>query len=166
MLITNDRRTWISTTAPVAARLRLRPDATVRAILDGAWWPRSREPVSELTALLAALDLRHPPVTNVMLNAPAWDSHPRRIRVAGRTVRLSWFSSLDASLLIATTGDDQRVDLLVVPADASRATADAAMGTAVDGAPTLRAAAIMAAEATHPSDQPQAQADWESEGGS
>jgi Family of unknown function (DUF5994) len=165
MLTADDRKTWISTTVPVAARLRLRCDLSVRSILDGAWWPRSREPVSELTALIAALDPRHPPVTSVMLNGQAWDSHPRRIRVAGRLVRLGWFTSLDPCLLIATTSNDQRVDLLVVPPDASRATANAAMDMAAEGAPTLRAAAIMASDATRPSDQPRAEADWESEGG-
>lgn len=145
MLTTDERRTWISTAAPVAARLRLRPDPSVRSILDGAWWPRSREPVSELTALLAALEPRQSPVTNIMLNAQAWDSHPRRIRVAGRLVRLGWFSSLDPCLIIATTGNDQRVDLLVVSPDASQAAADAAMGLAADGASTLRPVDIAAA---------------------
>jgi Family of unknown function (DUF5994) len=148
MFTTDDPRTWISTSEPVVARLRLRPDASVRSILDGAWWPRSREPVTELTNLIAALDLRPTLVTSVMLNGRAWDSHPRRIRVAGRVVRLGWFASLDACLVIATTSNDQRVDLLVVSADATPAPAHAAMGIAVDGAPTLRAADIMTAAAT------------------
>jgi hypothetical protein len=165
MLTTDDRKTWISTAVPVATRLRWRPDPSVRSILDGAWWPRSREPVSELTALIAALDPRLTPVTSVMLNGQAWDSHPRRIQVAGRLVRLGWFTSQDPCLLIATTSNDRRVDLLVVSPDASTATADAAMGMAADGEPTLRAAAIMAADAPHPPDQPSAEADWESEGG-
>jgi len=150
MFITDDRKTWISTTVPVAARLRLRPDPSARSILDGAWWPRSREPVSELTALVTALDSRRTPVTSVMLNGQAWDGHPRRIRVADRLVRLGWFTSLDPCLLIATTSDDQRVDLLVVSPDTAPTTANAAMHTATDGEPTLRAAAIMAAHAPPP----------------
>jgi hypothetical protein len=165
MLTTDERKTWVSTTVPVAARLRLRTDASARTILDGAWWPRSREPVSELTTLVAALGQRPRPITGVMLNAQAWDSHPRRIVVAGRPVRLGWFTSQDPCLLIATTSNDQRIDLLVVPPDTSRATADAAMHTAAQGAPTLRAAAIMAAVPAHPPQPANAEADWESEGG-
>ncbi len=128
-------------------RLRLRPVGSVRSILDGAWWPRSREPVVELTALIAALDLRQLPVSKLILNAQAWDSHPRRIRVADRVIRLGWFASLDACLLIAATVDDQRVDLLVVSPDATRAVASPAMGMAADGPPCQRAADIAAAAA-------------------
>lgn len=150
MLTIDDRKTWFLAGAPAAARLRMRPDASVRPIVDGAWWPRSRDPVTEATALITALDSRYPHVTDVMLNAPAWDSHPRRIRIAGGVVRLGWFASLDACLLIVITRDDQRIDLLVVSPDTSRAVADAAMDMAVDGAPTLQAAAIVAAVSTHP----------------
>lgn len=150
MLATDDRKTWTSTAVPIAARLRLRPDATLRSILDGAWWPRSREPIAELTNLLAALESHQAPVTRIMLNPKIWNSHPRRLLAAGRIVRLGWFTSQDPSLLIATTASDDRVDLLVVSPDASVAEADAAMGTAVSGEPTLRAADIVAAGSVRP----------------
>jgi hypothetical protein len=165
MLTVDDRKTWISTADPVDARLRLRPAGSVRSLLDGAWWPRSREPVTELTALIAALDLRQLPVSNLMLNAQAWDSHPRRIRVADRVIRLGWFASLDACLLIATTVNDQRVDLLVVAPDATAAVASAAMGMAADGPPSQRATDVVAAAAIRQPGQPCAEAVWESEGG-
>ena len=104
-----------------------------------------------------------------MLNTGAWDEHPRRISVAGRTVRLGWFTTLDANLLIATTGTDRRVDLLLVPPTATAAFAAAAATMATDGNPTLRPAAIMAAIATRapsqPHGQPPAEDVWESEGG-
>ncbi len=157
MTIIDDRKTWISTATPVAARLRLRPGNPVRTILDGAWWPRSREPVTEVTALMTALDLRYPHLTHVMLNPQAWDSHPCRIQVASRVVRAGWFASLGACLLIATTSDGQRVDLLVVFPDTSRAVAEAAMGMAVNGARTLRAAAIVTAVSTCPPGQSRAE---------
>ena len=67
--------------------------------VHGRWWPRSRDPVTELTNLAATLDARHTAVTNVMLNPAGWDSHPRRIRAIDRRIRLSWFSSLDTNLL-------------------------------------------------------------------
>jgi Family of unknown function (DUF5994) len=164
-----DRKTWISTLPAVAPRLEVRQDPSVRTILDGAWWPRSRATVTELTNLIIALDGRQVPVTRIMLNTSAWDEHPRRISVAGRTVRLGWFHTLDANLLIATTGTDQRVDLLVIAPDTSTARAAAAATMATDGEPTLRPAAILAALLTQvprqPRSRPPAEDVWESEGG-
>jgi hypothetical protein len=169
MILANDRTTWVSTAPAVTPRLELRHDPSPRTILDGAWWPRSRGPVTELTNLITALDTRLAPVTRIMLNPAGWDEHPRRISIAGRTVRLGWFTTLDANLLIATTNSDHRVDLLVVSADTPAATARAAMNMATGGAPTLRAAAILAAVSTRaPRAAPaqrSAEADWESEGG-
>lgn len=169
MALARDRKTWMSTLPAVAPRLEWRQDPSVRTILDGAWWPRSRTTVTELTNLIIALDRRQVPVTRLMLNTGAWDEHPRRISVAGRTVRLGWFTTLDANLLIATTGTDQRVDLLVVAPDTSAARAAAATTMATDGEPTLRPAAILAALSTQvpsqPQSQPQAEDVWESEGG-
>jgi hypothetical protein len=165
MVLARDRKTWISTLPPVAPRLELRQDPSARTILDGAWWPRSRATVTELTNLIIALDDRQLPVTRIMLNTGAWDEHPRRISVAGRTVRLGWFHTLDANLLIATTGTDQRVDLLVIAPDASTARAAAAATMATEGDPTLRAAAIVAAVSTRAPSQPRAEDVWGSEGG-
>jgi hypothetical protein len=73
MILANDRKTWISTVPTVTPRLKLRHDPSVRTILDGAWWPRSRATVTELTNLITALDARHVPVTRIMLNPGAWD---------------------------------------------------------------------------------------------
>jgi hypothetical protein len=145
MIPARDRGTWMSTAVPVAPRLELRPDAPARTILDGAWWPRSRTTVTELTDLLTALDARDLPVIRFMLDAGGWDEHPRRIGVAGRTVRLGWFTTLDACLLIGTSGTYQRVDLLVVPPCATEATARAAMAMATGAGNTLRPGAIMSA---------------------
>jgi hypothetical protein len=164
-----DRKTWMSTTPAVAPRLALRHDPPVRTILDGAWWPRSRATVTELTDLVTGLDNRQAPITRIMLNPDGWDEHPRRISIAGRTVRLGWFTTLDANLLIATTGTDHRVDLLVVAPDTPAAAAAAAATMATEGAPTVRAATIRAAISTsapvQPHSQPAAQDVWESEGG-
>ena len=99
----DDRRTPTSSAAAAAPRLMLRRDVSRSTILDGAWWPRSHDPVVEVSNLVAALEARRIPVAKIMLNPSGWDSHPRRIGVAGRTVRLGWFTTLDAGLLIATT---------------------------------------------------------------
>jgi hypothetical protein len=166
MHFTADRKTWMSTADPVAPRLQLRHDLSIRRILDGSWWPRSRTTVTELTNLITALDARHLPIIRIMLNADAWDEHPRRINVAGRTIRLGWFTTLEACLLIATTNSDQRLDLLVIPPRISANAATAATTTAVDEGNTSRAEAIMAAVSPQqPFSLPRPEDIWESEGG-
>jgi Family of unknown function (DUF5994) len=165
MVLADDRKTWMSTAPAVAPRLELRQDPSARTVLDGAWWPRSRATVTELTNLVIGLDDRGIPVTRIMLNPVAWDEHPRRVSVAGRTVRLGWFTTLDANLLIATTGTDRRIDLLVVAPDTFPASAAAATTMATNGDPTLRAAAIQAAVSPRAPSQPRVEDVWESEGG-
>ncbi|GAA5186389.1 DUF5994 family protein [Rugosimonospora acidiphila] len=163
---TADRKTWMSTADPVTPRLRLHDDLTARTILDGAWWPYSRTTVTELTNLVIALDARHLPVTRIMLNAAAWGEHPRRIGVAGRTIRLGWFTTLEACLLIATTNTNQRLDLLVIPPRVPAKIAAAAMATAADKDNTTRAEAIMAAVSPQRRfSLPRPEDIWESEGG-
>lgn len=94
------------------ARLDFRLDPSVPTILDGAWWPRSRDAVTELVGLIIALDAEQAPVTLIMLNPDCWHGHPRRIEAAGRSVRVAWFVDLDTAVLIARTSYG-RIDLLV-----------------------------------------------------
>lgn len=169
MVLVDDHKTWRSTTTPVPPRLELRHDRSVRTILDGAWWPRSRAAVTELTNLVREMDGRRTPINWIMLNPDGWDDHPRRIRVDECTVRVGWFVSLDAHLLVAVTGIDDRVDLLTLAADMPAAAAAAAITMSTEGAATLRPGAIMDAVATRQPDPPQPQSGaefaWESEGG-
>ena len=144
----DDHRASGTAAGPAATRLALRGDGSARTILDGAWWPRSRDPVAELADLLAALDARQWPITRIMLNSGAWDDHPRRVGFAGRTVRVGWFATLDANLVIATTSSERRIDLLVISPDASSSWADTAMSMACNGAGSLTATAILAAVST------------------
>jgi Family of unknown function (DUF5994) len=121
-----DRMTTISSTPPSTPRLRMEATGSHRTLLDGAWWPRSTDPVAELPGLVLALDKVRGPVTRLVLAAAGWDAHPRRLSIAGRVLRLGYFSSQPVSLLTAICGND-RIDLLVVPADTAAGTADAAM---------------------------------------
>ena len=153
MVLPHDRRTWISTLPAAAPRLTLRQNSSTATMLDGTW-PRSRITVPELTNLIIALDSRDVAATRVMLNPEAWDEQPRRISINGRIVRVGWFTTLDTHLLIATTGTDQRIDLLVVPPALSADRAAAATTMATDGDPTLRASAIMSAISTQAPTRP------------
>ncbi|MFC6879588.1 MULTISPECIES: DUF5994 family protein [Actinomadura] len=187
MWTTTERRTTISLSPPSTPRLRLRPAArppappgSARAALDGAWWPRSADPVAELPGLILALQDRgpiddHRPITHVLLRTGDWDSRPRRLRVDGpadiRVVRLSWFDSLPSGLLTAVYADGRRVDLFTVPASTSGTEAEASMELASHPdnhihAPGLLAALTSPSAGTDRADAPAgSENDWETEGG-
>lgn len=187
MWTTAERATTISLAPPSTPRLRLQPPRAAdspRTPLDGAWWPRSADPVAELPGLILALQAHgpnsdHRPITHLMLPVADWDSHPRRLRVDGpddtRVVRLSWFDTLPAGLLTAIWPDGQRIDLLTVPAHTHHQAAHSAMDLAAHPANHLRTAELLTALSvplspeTPPITQPATQAAtedaWETEGG-
>jgi hypothetical protein len=151
------------------SRLRLRPATRHPSVLDGGWWPRSWDPTAEIPGLVAALGDRHGALTRVMLTSQAWHPRPRRLSVSGRTVRLDWFASLDANLVIVTSANGERTDLLVVPPEASTLRAATALTIATDRYNILQPAAILAEAASppFPPGPPErlAEARWETDGG-
>jgi hypothetical protein len=42
-------------------------------MLHGGWWPRSRDPDTELPALIAGLESTLGPITRLAINPDAWD---------------------------------------------------------------------------------------------
>lgn len=183
MRTTAERRTTISQAPLPTPRLRLRPAASpgsARTALDGAWWPRTADPVAELPALVLALQDHgpiddHRPITHILLRVGDWDGRPRRLWIDGpadtRMVRLSWFDSLPAGLLTAIHADGRRVDLLTVPVSTTRAEAEAVMEQASHPANHLHTPSLLAALTVAPdrTDQVGVRDDpegaWESEGG-
>lgn len=124
---TANRMTMVSPTPPSTPRLRTEPTGSHRALLDGGWWPRSTDPVAELPGLILAIDTLHGPVTRLVLAAAGWDSHPHRLGVNGRVLRLGYFRSQPTSLLTALCANGDRVDLLVIPPNTASGTANAAL---------------------------------------
>ncbi|WP_045745728.1 DUF5994 family protein [Actinoplanes rectilineatus] len=116
-----------------SARLRLADPPSRDTVLDGAWWPRSSDPATELPALMEALSALRGVITHVLLNPAEWDL-PRPSRASGRSsARLGWYTSQPPGLItvINDFGRD-RFDLLVIPPDASPASADTASAAAAD----------------------------------
>jgi hypothetical protein len=138
---------------PFTPRLRLQPDHSDSTLLDGAWWPRSADPATELPGLILALDERHGPsnpITRIMLGMTEWNpSRPRRLRVYGpsgsRVVRLGWFATMPAGLLTATSRSGDRTDLLIIPSDTSEQDAWAAMDQATQAGNRRHTPALLAA---------------------
>jgi hypothetical protein len=145
----------------------MEPTESPRTLLDGGWWPRSTDPVAELPGLVEAIDILRGPVTRLILAAEGWDSHPRRLRVAGRVLKLSYFASQPTNLLTVLCGNGHRVDLLVVAPDTERGSADAAMILATTTGNRIHAEPI--ARVVRPPDVGQraegAEEAWETEGG-
>lgn len=161
-----DRAVVASGPVPQVPRLRLELPGDHATLLDGGWWPRSTDPLTELPGLIVALDGRRGVVSSVALGVLGWDSRPRRLDVAGRTVRLGWFASQPAGLLTATYRDGGRVDVVVVPPGATAEAACAAMALATAEANSLHAPEILAAvrgDRTPAHDG--AECVWEGEGG-
>lgn len=140
----------LKTRAPRAAddavRLRMDPVPSRSTVLDGAWWPRSNDAVAELPALVEALAGLRGQITHVLMNAEEWDlPHPRRATAGGRKVRLGWFTAQPAGLItIMSDFGRDRFDLLVVPPDASQASADTALTAAADASDNRHTPEILA----------------------
>ncbi|WP_236241870.1 DUF5994 family protein [Streptomyces sp. CC228A] len=115
---------------PGTALLRLETTEARDRILDGAWWPRSRDIARELPALVSALSAHLGPVTRVGLDAAAWDELPVRLVIDDRVVHIESFPVGDDTVLI-TRGDRDHFSLLVVPPHAEPAAARAAIAQAL-----------------------------------
>jgi Family of unknown function (DUF5994) len=167
MTTTAQPATMTPTGTPSAPRLSLQPILSRRTLLDGGWWPRSTDPTTELPQLILALNEGHSPVRRVILGPAGWDRHPLRTSVAGRAVRLVWFTSQAAGLLFALRSNGDRVDLLVVPPDTRPATARAAMALAAQPTNTVHAPDILTAVTAGqpPPTETVEETSWEAEGG-
>ncbi|GAA2086367.1 hypothetical protein GCM10009801_48770 [Streptomyces albiaxialis] len=99
-------------------------------MLDGAWWPRSRDIAAELPALITALTRYLGAISRVGLDAAAWDELPTRMTIDGRLVHIDSFPAGDDTVLI-TRGDRDLFSLLVVPPHTPPDAARAAMAEAV-----------------------------------
>lgn len=116
--------------AKTTQRLYLDPTRSHGSMFDGAWWPQSRNPASELPGLVLAIDSLRGKVLRLILAATGWDERPRRVIVGGRAITIDYFGSQPATLITAVCGSS-RVDLLVIPPTAGPQAAHAAMANAM-----------------------------------
>ncbi|TDD61997.1 hypothetical protein E1263_05105 [Kribbella antibiotica] len=114
---------------PSTPRVRLRSASNKELPLNGAWWPRSDDPVAELPGLVMALDeLGDGQVTRLVLHRPSWSSFPARLTVAGRVVTVGYFTTQPLNLLIAMRDSyGWRLDLLTIPPGTPEDVAELAM---------------------------------------
>ncbi|WP_328308301.1 DUF5994 family protein [Streptomyces sp. NBC_00442] len=134
---------------PSAARIALKPPGATPGLLDGAWWPRSRDLLRELPALIDVLDTRWARITRIAVNPRHWPVVPRKIPVTGHVVKAGWFKDeLDPHKLLLLSYTAGRWDLLVIPPETAAPAAARLMAAATDSdGPQLTASALMDAEA-------------------
>ncbi|MFE7778847.1 DUF5994 family protein [Streptomyces sp. NPDC057445] len=132
---------------PGTALLRLETTHAREGILDGAWWPRSRNIGAELPSLISALTEHLGPVTRVGLDASAWKGLPTRLTVDDQVVHVDSFPVGDDTVLI-TRGDRDYFTLLLVPPDTTPDAARAAMAEAVRADNVSEAQQILVAIST------------------
>lgn len=96
-------------------RLRIKANASARGRVDGAWWPRSADPVAEFPGLVLAMSSWVGPVSRVDYNPDDWTETERDLTVEGWSVTLVGDHTLDAHTVVVTGPNQHRMSLLVVP---------------------------------------------------
>ncbi|MFJ1971419.1 DUF5994 family protein [Streptomyces sp. NPDC087903] len=164
----------ISLSSPPPLRLQLAPPGSSPALIDGAWWPRSRDLTAELPALTAVLDPLWGRITRVTVNPTFWPVIPRKVPVQGHVVKVGWFKAeQDPHKLLLLSYTAGRWDLLVIPPETDAVTAARLMTTATDPARQLTASGLIqeaalfgiAAEAEAAAWDSTRETVWDSEGG-
>lgn len=140
--------------APIAAglpsaRVCFAPALIRHGVVDGGWWPYSRNAHTELPGLIAALDARPGVrVQRVAVHRDEWDEIPNRLTADnGHYARIDWFTVIPRHTVSVTiAGGREPIALLVVPPSTPAGAARAAMNTAATGPGTAQAADILTAE--------------------
>ncbi|MGC9538220.1 DUF5994 family protein [Streptomyces sp. UG1] len=127
-----------------ALRLSLAPTGPAPALLDGAWWPRSRDLGAELPSLAAVLDALWGRITRVTVNPTHWPVVPRKVPAPGHVVKVGWFlAEQDPHELLLLSYRTGRWNLLVVPPQTTPVSAAWLMAAASDPLGTSTASRLM-----------------------
>ena len=134
---------------PPPARVSFDPALSRRGVVDGGWWPHSRNAHAELPALIAALDAQPGvQVQRLAVHRDEWDDIPHRLTADnGHFARVDWFTTIPRhTVSVTTAGGREPIALLVVPPDTPAETAWAAMNIAATNPGTPRTADILIAD--------------------
>jgi uncharacterized protein DUF5994 len=116
-----------------SARVSFAPGLMRHGAVDGGWWPRSRDALTELPGLIAALDARPGVrVQRVAVHRDEWDNIPRKLTADnGHFARVDWFTTISRHTVSVTiAGGREPIALLVVPPSTRAEAARGAMDTA------------------------------------
>jgi hypothetical protein len=102
------------TRRPLRLRLGRAPG---QDLLDGAWWPYSRDLESEMSDLVQRFPLDHGSISRVVYSRPDWDSAPHQLTAGPTVIEVGPSPRDDTHVLVLELSDDSRLTLLVVPPD-------------------------------------------------
>ncbi|MEV0072043.1 MULTISPECIES: DUF5994 family protein [unclassified Amycolatopsis] len=111
----------------IGHRLQLKEPGATKGCFDGAWWPRSRDPVTEFSALVASLTAEFGSVDRIGFNPAAWDLAPDRLAHGPDLVRLASFSGLQQHTIVVIGPRIHHLTLLVIPPEADPVAAERAL---------------------------------------
>jgi Family of unknown function (DUF5994) len=132
---------------PPAPRVSFGPALHRHGAVDGGWWPHSRNALTELPGLVAALDSRPGVrVQRLSVHRDDWDDIPHRLTTdTGHLIRVDWFTAIARHTVSVTTAGQGTIELLVVPPGTAEGTAQTAMNMAATGPAGAQAADILTA---------------------
>ncbi|HEX6246682.1 MAG TPA: DUF5994 family protein [Nocardioidaceae bacterium] len=85
------------------------------AVLDGGWWPHSREIDIELADLVDQFPEGTGCVARALYSRPDWDGQPHRIRVTRGWLKTGSFPGDNTRMVVLTMATGEQLRLLVVP---------------------------------------------------
>jgi hypothetical protein len=125
-------------------RLRLKPAGAGPGGVNGAWWPRSRDTLAELPALVDALRDTFGAVSLIALGSEAWAPGPHRLAVDDNVIAVSRFHRQHPHTIMVLGVDRSQTTLLVIPPEAPEHLGEAALRMAGDGHNTASPTQILA----------------------
>jgi Family of unknown function (DUF5994) len=111
----NDLR-WDDTRDGRTPRFRLKTTSHCSGQVDGAWWPRSDDLMTELPDLIAVLSARQGAISRVIYNPSEWTTAPTELVTRERAVQLDRSCGQPPNTVEVLDGKGTKVVLLVVPA--------------------------------------------------
>jgi len=93
----------------------LKPTAHGGGYVDGAWWPRSDDLMTELPDLIATLSVRQCAISRVVYKLNEWGIAPTELVTAGRAVQLDGLRGHPPNTVEVLDEEGNTVVLLVVP---------------------------------------------------
>jgi Family of unknown function (DUF5994) len=130
-------------------RVSLKPPGEYRGMVEGAWWPRSRDLAREFALLVAFLEKKQkwPQILRATVNVRMWPQFPKAFRIDDHNVHLGWFDAeQDPHTICLVSRTAQRWDLAVVPPECSADRAADIMAAAADIHNKQTASALVASD--------------------
>lgn len=142
-------------------RIALKPPGPVSGYVDGAWWPRSKDLVTESRPLLAAIAELRGPTFRINYDLAEWTNAQRTIMADGVRVHLDGFKSRPHDRVLLADRDNRVLTLLVIPPATARGSATDSMRRASTAGNIEDPSSLLAPQGAHPSADRSSDADTE-----